>query len=107
MIDYITHYNAHRPHRSLEQRPPRHTTPDDNTTDHPLPCRLVRTTRCDGLINEYKTRRLTRPDRVSGTHRPGVAARILQRLLALTAAIWHNQTTQQPGPARSLIAYDH
>ncbi len=39
--------------------------------------------------------------------RTGVAARIATRLLALTAAIWHNQTTQRPGPARSLIAYDH
>ena len=39
--------------------------------------------------------------------RPGVCARILQRLLALTAAIWHNETTNQPGPPRSLIAYDH
>ena len=47
------------------------------------------------------------PQRHGGRTRPGVAARILQRLLALTAAIWHNQTTQQPGPARSLIAYDH
>ena len=37
----------------------------------------------------------------------GVAARVLQRILALTTVIWHNQTTQQPGPARSLIAYDH
>ncbi|MBK5221828.1 MAG: IS982 family transposase, partial [Acidimicrobiia bacterium] len=37
----------------------------------------------------------------------GVCARVLQRLLALTAAIWHNETTQQPGPARSLTAYDH
>ena len=46
-------------------------------------------------------------ERHHGRTRPGVAARILQRLLALTAAIWHNQTTQQPGPARSLIAYDH
>ena len=46
-------------------------------------------------------------ERHRGRTRPGVAARILQRLLALTAAIWHNQTTQQPGPARSLIAYDH
>ena len=33
---------------------PRHTTPDNKTTDHPLPLRLARTTRCDGLINEYK-----------------------------------------------------
>ena len=54
VTDYITHYNMHRPHRSLDQRPPRHTTPDNNTTDHTLPLRLVRTTRCDGLINEYK-----------------------------------------------------
>ena len=46
-------------------------------------------------------------ERHRGRTRPGVAARILQRLLALTAAIWHNQTTQQPGPARSLTAYDH
>ena len=46
-------------------------------------------------------------ERHRGRTRTGVAARILQRLLALTAAIWHNQTTQQPGPARSLTAYDH
>ncbi len=51
---YIAHYNMHRAHRSLDQRPPRHTTPDNNTTDHPVPLRLVRTTRRDGLINEYK-----------------------------------------------------
>jgi hypothetical protein len=35
----------------------------------------------------------------------GVGARIAQRLLALTAAIWHNHTTGQP-VTRSLIAYD-
>ena len=46
-------------------------------------------------------------ERHRGRTRAGVAARILQRLLALTAAISHNQTTQQPGPARSLIAHDH
>ncbi len=46
-------------------------------------------------------------ERHRGRTRTGVAARILQRILALTTAIWHNQTTQQPGPARSLIAYDH
>ncbi len=45
-------------------------------------------------------------ERHHGRTRPGVAARVLQRLLALTAAIWRNPTTQQPGPARSLIAYD-
>jgi hypothetical protein len=43
-----------------------------------------------------------------GDRKPqGVAARVLQRLLALTAAIWHNETTNRPGPARRLIAYDH
>jgi hypothetical protein len=36
----------------------------------------------------------------------GVGVRIGQRLLALTAAIWHNRATGQP-ITRSLIAYDH
>ncbi len=36
----------------------------------------------------------------------GVATRVAQRLLALTAAIWHNRATGQP-VTRSLIAYDH
>jgi hypothetical protein len=36
----------------------------------------------------------------------GVAARVGQRILALTAAIWHNRATAQP-ITRSLIAYDH
>jgi hypothetical protein len=37
---------------------------------------------------------------------PGVAARVLQRLLALTAAIWHNERHDAP-TLRSLTAYDH
>jgi hypothetical protein len=42
-----------------------------------------------------------------GGHTPrGVAVRILQRILALTAAIWHNDATGQP-VMRSLVAYDH
>lgn len=36
----------------------------------------------------------------------GVVARVFQRLLALTAAIWHNETTNQP-ILRSLTAFDH
>jgi hypothetical protein len=36
----------------------------------------------------------------------GVAVRVLQRILALTAAIWHNHHTGQP-TLRSLVAYDH
>jgi hypothetical protein len=42
-----------------------------------------------------------------GGHSPqGVLVRVLQRLLALTAAIWHNHHNGQP-VARSLTAYDH
>jgi len=46
-------------------------------------------------------------ERHGGRKPAGVCSRVLQRLLALTAAIWHNETTNQPGPARSLLAYDH
>jgi hypothetical protein len=46
-------------------------------------------------------------ERHGGRKPAGVCARILQRLLALTAAIWHNETTRRSGPARSLLAYDH
>jgi hypothetical protein len=35
-----------------------------------------------------------------------VLVRVLQRILALTAAIWHNDHTGQP-IKRSLLAYDH
>ena len=45
-------------------------------------------------------------ERHGGRTIAGVAARVLQRVLALTAAIWHNDTTNQP-ILRSLTAYDH
>jgi hypothetical protein len=42
-----------------------------------------------------------------GGHTPaGVMVRVLQRILALTAAIWHNDHTDAP-VHRSLTAYDH
>jgi Transposase DDE domain len=42
-----------------------------------------------------------------GGHTPGgVMVRVLQRILALTAAIWHNDHAGQP-VKRSLLAYDH
>jgi Transposase DDE domain len=42
-----------------------------------------------------------------GGHTPaGVMVRVLQRILALTAAIWHNDQTGAP-VHRSLTAYDH
>jgi hypothetical protein len=45
-------------------------------------------------------------ERHGGRTPAGVSTRILQRVLALTAAIWHNDRTGQP-VMRSLIAYDH
>jgi hypothetical protein len=45
-------------------------------------------------------------ERHGGRSITGVAVRVLQRILALTAAIWHNWHTRQP-VMRSLIAYDH
>jgi Transposase DDE domain len=42
-----------------------------------------------------------------GGHTPaGVIARVLQRILALTAVVWHNDRIGQP-IVRSLVAYDH
>jgi putative transposase len=54
VIDYIDRYNIHRPHRSLGQRPLRPAMPDEPTSIAPPPPRVARTSRCDGLINEYR-----------------------------------------------------
>ena len=51
VVDYIDHYNTHRPHRSLDQRPPVATNPPDQPDRH---LQVVRTARCGGLINEYR-----------------------------------------------------
>jgi hypothetical protein len=45
-------------------------------------------------------------ERHGGRTITGVLARVWQRLLALTAAIWHNDTIGA-SIKRSLIAYDH
>jgi len=45
-------------------------------------------------------------ERHGGRTQDGVVARVLQRLLALTAAIWHNERVGRR-PVRSLLAYDH
>lgn len=45
-------------------------------------------------------------ERHGGRTPAGVIARIIQRLLAMTTAIWYNNQTSQP-IRRSLIAYDH
>jgi putative transposase len=48
--EYATHYNGHRPHRSLDQQPPagRATPPPDGTN-----IRHLRRDRLGGLIHEY------------------------------------------------------
>ncbi len=45
-------------------------------------------------------------ERHGGRTGVGVAVRVLQRILALTTAIWHNDKTGQ-ATLRSLVAYDH
>ena len=45
-------------------------------------------------------------ERHGGRTPEGIIARVLARILALTAAIWHNDKTGQP-VMRSLTAYDH
>jgi putative transposase len=54
VTDYIDHYNAHRPHRSLDQRPPLNNDPPVTVDRDPTQLRIVKSTRCHGLINEYK-----------------------------------------------------
>ena len=51
VVDYIDHYNTHRPHRSLDQR-----APTGDATDQPPHHRrqVAKSTRCDGLIHEYR-----------------------------------------------------
>ena len=51
VVDYIDHYNTHRPHRSLDQRPPVATDAADQPDRH---LQAVKTARCGGLINEYR-----------------------------------------------------
>jgi hypothetical protein len=49
LTEYADHYNAHRPHRSLDQRPP------DGRNDEPPSgsVRVLRRDRLGGLIHEY------------------------------------------------------
>src|SRR5207247_531844 len=50
---YIRHYNEHRPHRSLDQRPPIEEPPPGSETVVALDCVLRRDV-LGGLIHEYK-----------------------------------------------------
>ncbi len=52
LVEYVEHYNDHRPHRSLDQR-----APNDHGDVVPIgPGQPIRRhTTCGGLINEYRT----------------------------------------------------
>ena len=52
VINYINHYNKHRPHRSLDQRAPCPTVPSPIRPNGPG--HVSRSSRCDGLIHEYR-----------------------------------------------------
>ena len=52
IVDHVAHYNQHRPHRCVHRR-----RPDARDKPRPAPpatIAAVRSTRCDGLINEYE-----------------------------------------------------
>ena len=50
LVDYLAHYNQHRPHRALHQAAPDDTNVITINAGKPV----VRHTRCAGLINEYR-----------------------------------------------------
>jgi transposase InsO family protein len=50
---FVDHYNAHRPHRSLDLRPPAPTDRDEPITSHPPRAQVERLDRLGGLIHEY------------------------------------------------------
>ena len=50
LVDYLAHYNQHRPHRALQQAAPDDTNVISIDASQPV----VRRTRCGGLINEYR-----------------------------------------------------
>jgi transposase InsO family protein len=54
LTDFIDHYNAHRPHRSLGQQVPNAAGKTPRLVNDPDPARLRRTDKLGGLIHEYR-----------------------------------------------------
>src|SRR5664280_3192547 len=52
--NYVTHYNEHRPHRSLDQQVPLTVEASPVSIGYPDLARLRRTEKLGGLIHEYK-----------------------------------------------------
>jgi hypothetical protein len=51
---YTDHYNRHRPHQSLHQRPPQTAETEKTAPAIPFGRRVRRTQLLGGLINEYQ-----------------------------------------------------
>ncbi|HUY21217.1 MAG TPA: transposase [Acidimicrobiales bacterium] len=54
LIEYIAHYNDHRPHRALDQRAPGCLGLTPASIHDPEPKRMGRTEILGGLIHEYR-----------------------------------------------------
>ena len=54
LAEYVEHYNAHRPHRSLRQRPPAGSDATPPTIGNVDTASLRRADRLGGLIREYR-----------------------------------------------------
>jgi transposase InsO family protein len=54
LVEYLAHYNQHRPHRSLDQRAPSHMGVTPNLISDPDPTHLRRSDVFGGLIHEYR-----------------------------------------------------
>jgi putative transposase len=54
LAEYVEHYNAHRPHPSLSQRPPARSEATPPTIGDADAARLRRADRLDGLTHEYR-----------------------------------------------------
>jgi cobalamin biosynthesis protein CobT len=54
LAEYVSHYNAHRPRRSLNQRPPARSDATPHTIGDVDAARLRKTDRLGGLIHEHR-----------------------------------------------------
>jgi transposase InsO family protein len=72
LAEYVAHFNAHRPHRTLDQAAPLQPLPPPAL---PSPLRVRRRDRLGGLIHEYA--QVAYAVKVSGTHSPCSACRPL------------------------------
>ena len=54
LAEYLAHYNDHRSHRALDQRPPETLGPAPDPIGEPDPLQLRRNEVLGGIIHEYR-----------------------------------------------------